>query len=88
MSNSCNFSLELTGLQALKAVLKMLKMVHRRLYPDDRSIVMEIQSLVKAGKMQRIKSTAMLKTAKSATPAPGLLRSRTVSVNCGASACS
>lgn len=46
---------------------------------------MEIQALVKAGKMQRIKSTAVLKSGKSAL-SPGLARSRTVSVNCGASA--
>jgi len=43
---------------------------------------MEIEALVKAGKMQRIKSAAVLKSNKSA-PATGLKRSRTVSVNCG-----
>lgn len=55
----------------------------RRLYPDDRSIIMETQALVKAGKIQRIKSTAVLKSSKPPL-SPGLKRSRTVSVNCGA----
>lgn len=60
-----------------------MEMAHRRLYPDDRRIVMEIEALVKAGKMQRIKSAAVLKTYKSA-PGAGVKRSRTASVNCGA----
>lgn len=57
--------------------------VCRRLYPHDRSIIMEIQALVKAGKVQRIKSTAALKTSNPPL-SPGLKRCRTVSVNCGA----
>ncbi|BDA43574.1 Phospholipid-transporting ATPase 3 [Coccomyxa sp. Obi] len=60
----------------------LFRQVYRRLFPDDRSIIMEIQELVKAGKIQRIKSTAVLKSSKPSLT-PGLQRSRTVSVNCG-----
>lgn len=43
---------------------------------------METEALVKAGKLQCIKSTAILKSARSAST-NGLKRSRTISVNCG-----
>ena len=56
----------------------------RRLCPDDRALVMEIQSLVRSGKMQRIKSTAVLQNARSSM---GTLAARPldrkVSINTG-----
>lgn len=57
-------------------------MCRRRLYPDDRTVVMEIQSLVHAGKMQRIKSNAVLQGAKSGGPSRAL--DRKISINSGA----
>ena len=57
----------------------------RRLYPDDRALVMEIQSLVKSGKMQRIKSNAVLQNARSSMVALAARPlDRKVSINTGA----
>lgn len=54
---------------------------YRRLYPDDRTLVMEIQSLVRSGKMQRIKST--LHAAKPAPAPPARPLDRKISINLG-----
>lgn len=64
---------------AWEAIFVKCVPLHRRLYPDDRCIVMELQKLVRSGKMPSINSTTALATKKT-FPTPR----KSTSVNAGA----